>query len=440
MIGGYNFYKDPYNLATQGERQPGSSFKVFDLAVALEDGFKAVDEGALLAVRTHAGAVRHVRGAQRRGRLLQREDPALARARGLRQQRLLARRSRRRAAEHRQAREQVRDHHDRLLQPLDGDRRPEHRRDRRSTWPTPTRRSPRTARYERVARIRPARADGPRPTTGRRTRRSGPAPDGSCPGPVGDHRSAPANDEARHPQPAAAVAVYPATYAEGREVDDAGRPRDPGTAASAAIPGVAAWGKTGTTNNYADAWFVGSIPKVGRVPSMTVAVWVGYPTSDRSMAHDLPRPPRLRRHLPGRDLARLHPPAMSYYEHPPGHHRAQGRATRSTSTTDGLERKLDDDAGDRHDHDGEPTGGDHGRRRRRRQRERRQRQRGRERPRGAARRRRSRAAAAARSRRQTPGSQNHHARHDHARNHHARHHHARDDHRDQTRAPAAAAP
>ena len=37
-----------------------------------------------------------------------------------------------------------------------------------------------------------------------------------------------------------------------------------GTAASAPIPGVAAWGKTGTTNNYADAWFVGSIPKMGR--------------------------------------------------------------------------------------------------------------------------------------------------------------------------------
>jgi penicillin-binding protein 1A len=62
-----------------------------------------------------------------------------------------------------------------------------------------------------------------------------------------------------------------------------------GTAADANIPGVEAWGKTGTTSNYTDAWFVGSTPKIksadGTVPSMTVAVWVGYATSNKSMAH-----------------------------------------------------------------------------------------------------------------------------------------------------------
>ncbi|HEX4034098.1 MAG TPA: transglycosylase domain-containing protein, partial [Solirubrobacteraceae bacterium] len=46
-----------------------------------------------------------------------------------------------------------------------------------------------------------------------------------------------------------------------------------GTAADAAIPGVAAWGKTGTTSNYTDAWFVGSTPVIhtphGDIPSMT---------------------------------------------------------------------------------------------------------------------------------------------------------------------------
>jgi penicillin-binding protein 1A len=50
-----------------------------------------------------------------------------------------------------------------------------------------------------------------------------------------------------------------------------------GTAASAAIPGVFAAGKTGTTSNYGDAWFVGWTPK------LTVAVWVGYPNSLRPM-------------------------------------------------------------------------------------------------------------------------------------------------------------
>jgi penicillin-binding protein 1A len=44
-----------------------------------------------------------------------------------------------------------------------------------------------------------------------------------------------------------------------------------GTAALAAIPGVVVAGKTGTTSNYGDAWFVGWTPQV------TTAVWVGYP-------------------------------------------------------------------------------------------------------------------------------------------------------------------
>jgi penicillin-binding protein 1A len=45
-----------------------------------------------------------------------------------------------------------------------------------------------------------------------------------------------------------------------------------GTAKSANLgAGVPQWGKTGTTENYGDAWFVGSSG------SLTVAVWVGYP-------------------------------------------------------------------------------------------------------------------------------------------------------------------
>jgi len=44
-----------------------------------------------------------------------------------------------------------------------------------------------------------------------------------------------------------------------------------GTAPTAAIPGVLVAGKTGTTSNYVDAWFV------GWTPQLTTAVWVGYP-------------------------------------------------------------------------------------------------------------------------------------------------------------------
>jgi penicillin-binding protein 1A len=38
MVGGRSYNESPFNLATQGERQPGSSFKAFDLAAALQDG------------------------------------------------------------------------------------------------------------------------------------------------------------------------------------------------------------------------------------------------------------------------------------------------------------------------------------------------------------------------------------------------------------------
>jgi penicillin-binding protein 1A len=38
MVGGRNYDESAFNLATDGERQPGSSFKAFDLAAALEDG------------------------------------------------------------------------------------------------------------------------------------------------------------------------------------------------------------------------------------------------------------------------------------------------------------------------------------------------------------------------------------------------------------------
>lgn len=38
MVGGRDYNSSPFNLATEGERQPGSSFKAFDLAAALEDG------------------------------------------------------------------------------------------------------------------------------------------------------------------------------------------------------------------------------------------------------------------------------------------------------------------------------------------------------------------------------------------------------------------
>ena len=43
MVGGENYHRNQFNLATQGERQPGSSFKPFVLATALQAERRAVD-------------------------------------------------------------------------------------------------------------------------------------------------------------------------------------------------------------------------------------------------------------------------------------------------------------------------------------------------------------------------------------------------------------
>jgi penicillin-binding protein 1A len=53
-----------------------------------------------------------------------------------------------------------------------------------------------------------------------------------------------------------------------------------GTGTQAGISGVDVAGKTGTTTNYGDAWFV------GWTPQLTTAVWVGFPDKLVSMATD----------------------------------------------------------------------------------------------------------------------------------------------------------
>src|SRR5207253_2053435 len=50
-----------------------------------------------------------------------------------------------------------------------------------------------------------------------------------------------------------------------------------GTGQRAALPDRAAAGKTGTTENYGDAWFV------GYTPQLATAVWVGYPNKLKPM-------------------------------------------------------------------------------------------------------------------------------------------------------------
>jgi penicillin-binding protein 1A len=54
-----------------------------------------------------------------------------------------------------------------------------------------------------------------------------------------------------------------------------------GTGRAAAVPGREIAGKTGTTNDYRDAWFVGYSPK----DCCVTAVWMGYPDDQRAMTN-----------------------------------------------------------------------------------------------------------------------------------------------------------
>ena len=73
-----------------------------------------------------------------------------------------------------------------------------------------------------------------------------------------------------------------------------------GTGRRAALPDRPVAGKTGTTENYGDAWFV------GYTPQLAVAVWVGYPEGTAPDADRVSRRRGRRRHLPGSDLEDVH--------------------------------------------------------------------------------------------------------------------------------------
>ena len=73
MVGGRDYNESPFNLATEGERQPGSSFKAFDLAAALEAGISPDSVWTLEAEDVHRAQHARpgkVRRPQRRRRLL----------------------------------------------------------------------------------------------------------------------------------------------------------------------------------------------------------------------------------------------------------------------------------------------------------------------------------------------------------------------------------
>ena len=108
-----------------------------------------------------------------------------------------------------------------------------------------------------------------------------------------------------------------------------------GTGKAAAIGQFAA-GKTGTTSNYGDAWFVGWDSKY------TVAVWVGYPDSLVPMTTAFNGGPVLGGTYPALDLARLHDLRAEHRQD--AHRRSGGRkeaqVRRSRRKRDERCRKL----------------------------------------------------------------------------------------------------
>ena len=73
-----------------------------------------------------------------------------------------------------------------------------------------------------------------------------------------------------------------------------------GTGDAAALSDPAVAGKTGTAQEYVDAWFC------GYTPQLATCVWVGYPEGEIPMESVEGVSPGLRRHHPRRHLARLH--------------------------------------------------------------------------------------------------------------------------------------
>ena len=71
MVGGPDFDTKPFNLATQGHRQPGSSIKPFTLLTALEEGIspETVYESAPQELPLRQERPGNLHGQQRRGRL-----------------------------------------------------------------------------------------------------------------------------------------------------------------------------------------------------------------------------------------------------------------------------------------------------------------------------------------------------------------------------------
>jgi penicillin-binding protein 1A len=248
MVGGDDYTTRPFNLATQGQRQPGSTFKPFVLTSALLSGIspsslwssreKAIPVSGgkdVFTVRNYNDAYA---GTQTLSGATTTSDNSVYAEVGVR----VGTRKIARVARRLGIRTPISTNYAMVLGGL----------------------------RQGVTPLDMAHAYATFATGGKRVwnPRLG-APDK---GPIGIHlvRDADGEVELSNPKTLERTQVIPASVAE--QVSEILQTVvSYGTGRAAALPGETVAGKTGTTENYGDAWFVGYNER------MTVAIWVGYP-------------------------------------------------------------------------------------------------------------------------------------------------------------------
>jgi penicillin-binding protein 1A len=276
MIGGYDYDTVPFNLATQAQRQPGSAWKVFDLATALESGYSpnSIWTSHVWSWPTIGGApfVIHNDEAQYAGHrsladaLIYSDNTVFAHVGQKVGQLNIAHTA-----------------HDFGIT-TNISTNPAMTIGGLVNGVTPL---DMAHAYETIAE------DGLVTGSLASTRCAGggtdpnpyypdlllPSDSNTCPGPVGIEQvddvkgNAIANNSIEH------ESLYGFTpYIDSEEKAIMHGVVTEGTGLAADVPGVYISGKTGTTTNYADAWFCGFDAQ------LTVCVWVGYPNGDKSMA------------------------------------------------------------------------------------------------------------------------------------------------------------